>query len=43
MIFGSTKAYGIKNDLVSSWVGMSQLTQITVMFVVNLKKSFIYM
>ena len=30
----------IKNDLVSSWDGMSQLFQITVMFVVNLKKSF---
>ena len=26
---------GIKNDLVSSWDGMSQLSQITVMFVVN--------
>ena len=30
----------IKNDLVLSWDGMSQLSQITVMFVVNLKKSF---
>ena len=30
----------IKNDLVLSWDGMSQLSQITVMFLVNLKKSF---
>ena len=30
----------IKTDLVSSWDGMSQLSQISVMFVVNLKKSF---
>ena len=30
----------IKKDLVSSWDSMSQLFQITVMFVVNLKKSF---
>ena len=30
----------IKNDPVSSWDGLSQLSQITVMFVVNLKKSF---
>ena len=30
----------IKNDLVSSWDGMTQLSQTTVMFVVNLKKSF---
>ena len=30
----------IKNDLDSSWDGLSQLSQITVMFVVNLKKSF---
>ena len=30
----------IKNYLVSSWDGVSQLSQITVMFVVNLKKSF---
>ena len=30
----------IKNDLVSSWDGMSQLSEIhTVMFVVNLKKA----
>ena len=31
---------GIKSDLVSSWGGMSQLSQITIMFVVNLKSSF---
>ena len=30
----------IKNDLVSSWDGLSKLSQITVMFVVNLKKSY---
>ena len=30
----------IKNYLVSSWDGVSQLSQITVMFAVNLKKSF---
>ena len=29
----------IKNDLVSSWDGMLQISKITVMFVVNLKKS----
>ena len=31
---------GIKEDLVSSWDGMSQFSKITVMFVVKLKKSF---